>query len=89
MALLENILFSERYKFCSSIDMISTSKNLANKILIFSLITTEFFWHLEKKSLSYRWGLNESILQKETIAKDYKKKFNEYFDNNLGIRKQI
>lgn len=67
--------------------MIST--NLANKISKVSILPKSFSDHnpvhllLKRKISHFRWRLNETILQKEKVIEDCKKKLNEYFDSNL------
>lgn len=40
---------------------------------------------LKKQSAKFRWTL-ETLLQKDWIAKDYKEKLTEFFDNSLNNR---
>lgn len=72
--------FSERHKSFSRIDMVLILRDLVTKISKVEILPKIFSDRnsvsliYKRKPCTYRWRLNETLLQKEAIVDDCKKK---------------
>nr|GEZ82414.1 hypothetical protein [Tanacetum cinerariifolium] len=82
--------YSERHGSSSRIDMFWVSKDIAVRTSKAEILTKSISDHnpivlaIRKKIKTYRWRLNELLLQKEEIIEEAKSKLKDFFELNMN-----